>query len=200
MICFVLIICVFWFCYAVIINIWIHFCVFFIFRMIVSPRIMKFLNVSSFQQYFDHDSFLMSKRFTSHLCFKKKRFIFVDIDSHLFNINSVIEHNLIQFLWSYDVKILIYVSIVLFIFFMILFICEWYIIDSFHMIFNNLQMIFQTCFINCWFLFDIIIHDSLYCWKMIYTKIYVTFSTQICFISSKIIFLLNLSIIIIKFV
>ena len=130
----------------------------------------------------------------------KKKFIFVDMNFYLFNVNFAFEHNLIHFFWLYDVKILIYVFAILFVFFMISFICEWYVINSFHIIFNNLQIIFQMCFTNCWFLFDIIAHDNSYHQKVIYTKIHVIFSTQICFMSLKIMFLLNLTMIIIKFV
>ena len=196
-VCFVLLICVFWFYYTTIIKIWIHFCVFFIFHTIAFFWIMRFLNVST---TFDHDLFIISKKFTLYLYFKKKKFIFIDVNFHLFNVNFVIKHNLIQFFWSYDVKILIYVFIMLFVFFIVLFICEWYVVNSFYIIFNNLQMIFQICFTNYWFLFNIIICDNSCCWKVIYTKIHVTFSTQICFMNLKIMFLLNLSMIIMKFV
>ena len=54
---------------AAVIDIWIYFYVFFIFHMIVFFWIMGFLNVST---VFDHDSFMMLKRFTSYLYFKKK--------------------------------------------------------------------------------------------------------------------------------
>ena len=145
MVCFVLLICVFWFCYAVVINIWIHFCVFFLFCMIVSSWIMKFLNVSTI---FDHDSFVMSKRFTSYSYFKKKKLISVDINSYLFNVNSVIEHNLIQFFWSYDVKVLIYIFLILFVFFrdfihLWMICCQWFSYDFQQFVNDFLNMFYK---------------------------------------------------------
>ena len=56
------------------------------------------------------------------------------------------------------------------------------------------------CQIGVWDKSNQIIHNNLYYQKMIYTKIHVIFLTWICFINWKIMFLLNLSMIIMKFV